>query len=104
MLIVITIFSFVMFGITGIRVVFGIILLSSPFYVMLGSLKLTEGEKYVFSVLLGLTIFPSLVYLLGLVISFKIAIFAVFAALMGMAIAKKYINRVKIPKGQEYKK
>lgn len=72
------VFSFVLFELTGVRVIAGIILISFPFYLILDKFRLTEGEKSVFSILLGLTIFPSLVYLLGLVISFRIAIIATF--------------------------
>lgn len=80
-------FSFVLFGITGVRVVLGIVLISLPFYFILRRFELSEGEKYVFSALLGLTIFPSLVYVLGLVISFRIAIAITFITFVGVAIA-----------------
>mgnify|MGYP001560766051 CR=1 FL=1 len=82
-----TIFSYVLFGITGIRVVAGIVFMSLPFYILLNSFEVTEGEKFVFSILLGLTIFPSLVYLFGLVVSFRIAIAAAFIAFVGIAFA-----------------
>ena len=74
-LLVILIFSFVLFGLTGVRVVFGIVLVSLPFYLLLALFNLSEGEKAVFSILMGLTIFSSLVYLLGLFISFRTGIF-----------------------------
>ena len=87
------VFSFALFGITGVRVFLGIIFISFPFYLMLNNFKLNEAEKFVFSVLLGLAIFPSLVYLLGLLISFKIAIAAAFVIFIGIAVAlKKYLN------------
>lgn len=75
---IILIFSYVLFGITGIRIVIGVILTSLPFYLILNNFELVESEKFVFSVLLGLTIFPSLAYLLGLVVSFRIAIAVAF--------------------------
>ena len=81
------VFSFVLFGITGARIVFGIVFVSLPFYLMLNKLGIGEGEKFVFSALLGLTIFPALVYLIGLLASFKIAIVATFVLLLGGAIA-----------------
>jgi hypothetical protein len=81
----------VLFGITGLRIVFGLVFISVPFYLILNKFKLPEGEKFVFSFLLGITMFPSLVYLLGLVISFRMAIALVFVFLMGIAIAlRKY--------------
>ena len=79
-------FSYMLFGITGIRVVAGIAFMSLPFYTFLNRFELTEGEKFVFSILLGLTIFPSLVYIFGLVISFRIAIAAAFIAFISIAI------------------
>ncbi len=75
-------FSYALFGIIGARVVLGILFVSSPFYFILSSFKLDEAEKFVFSILMGLTIFPSLAYALGLVISFRVGILAVFAALV----------------------
>lgn len=79
-------FSFALFGVIGARVALGIIFISFPFYLVLNNFELAEGEKFIFSVLLGLTIFPSLVYLLGLVMSFRIAIAVAFIALVGIAI------------------
>ena len=89
------IFSFVLFGITGVRVVFGILLISLPFYFMFNTFELSESEKLVFSILLGLTIFPSLVYILGLVISFKASIIVVFAISLVIAFALNKIRRRK---------
>lgn len=83
------VFSYILFGVTGIRVVLGIIFISFPFYLMLNNFELTEGEKFVFSILLGLTIFPSLVYIFGLVISFRIAIIITFVVFLSLAIIIK---------------
>lgn len=83
-------FSFILFGLAGIRVVFDIIIISFPFYLILNNFGLEQGEKFIFSLLLGLTIFSSLAYILGFLISFKISIFIVFAVLIGMAYLIKY--------------
>jgi len=80
------VFSFVLFGTTGIRVVLGIILVSLPFYLILNNFQIEQSEKFVFSVLLGLTLFPSLVYIFGLVVSFKIGIVAAFVLFLLLAI------------------
>lgn len=85
-------FSFVLFGITGARVVLGLIFISFPFYFILNNFEIAEGEKFVFSVLLGLTAFPSLVYILGFTIPFKVSIAIVFIILIAIAIALKYIK------------
>ena len=81
---IILIFSFVLFGITGIRIVFGIIIMWLPFYLILSNFELTMDEKFVFSFILGLTLFPSIVYLLGLLVSFRISIAVTFVLLMGI--------------------
>lgn len=85
------VFSYLLFGVTGIRVVLGVIFTSFPFYLMLNNFELAEGEKIVFSILLGLTLYSSLVYILGLVISFRISIAVIFFALVIIALAiRKY--------------
>lgn len=87
-------FSFVLFGITGARVVLGVVFVSLPFYFMLNNFELEESEKIVFSILLGLTILPSFVYLLGFVFSFRISIGIVFVILVIIAfISKKYKSK-----------
>ena len=83
------IFSFALFGIAGARVVLGLLIVSLPFYLILGNFNIVEGEKIVFSILLGLTLFPSLAYILGFAVSFRIAIAITFIALVGAAIALK---------------
>lgn len=92
-LLVILIFSFVLFGMAGVRVVLGLIFISVPFYFILNNFELNESEKFVFSALMGFTLFPSLVYILGIVIPFRIAIAAAFIVFLGSAIALiKYKN------------
>lgn len=89
MALAVLIFSFVLFGIAGARVVFGLLIASLPFYLILGSFNIAQGEKIVFSILLGLTLFPSLAYLLGFMVSFRIAIAIAFIVFIGMAVALK---------------
>lgn len=95
MLLAATTFSYVLFGTTGIRVVAGIVFISLPFYIFFNNFELGEGEKFVFSILLGLTLFPSLVYLFGLAISFRLAIAVAFIVFIGIAIM---LNRYKSKK------
>jgi len=80
----IMIFSFALFGITGIRVVFGLILMWFPFYLILNHFEITLGEKFVFSLVLGITLFPSIVFLIGFLISFRMAIAVTFLLLMAV--------------------
>ena len=89
---VIIFFSYYTFGITGARIVLGILLMSIPLYFILNNLKIDEGERFVFSILLGITIYPSLVYLLGILISFRMATFVTFLILVVAAIA---LNKLK---------
>ena len=80
------VFSFALFGITGARVALGIALVSLPFYLVIDNFELVEGEKIVFSILLGLSVFPSLAYLLGLVLSFRIALAVAFITFIATAV------------------
>lgn len=92
----ILVFSFILFGLTGTRVAFGIFFAALPFYLILNNFELGQGEKIVFSLLLGLTIFSSLVYILGFFISFKVSIFIIFALLIAIAYTIRY--RIKLRK------
>lgn len=86
----ILVFSFVVFGVTGVRVMLGMIFISIPFYLILGNFQLQLNEKVVFSLLLGLTVFPSLVYILAFVISFRISVIVIFILIV---IANVFIKR-----------
>lgn len=83
---VILLFSFIVFGMAGLRVALGILFASLPFYFILNNFALGQGEKFVLSFLSGLTIFPSLAYLLGLLVSFRMSIFIIFIFLIAVAI------------------
>ncbi len=80
----IMIFSFVLFGITGSRVVLGIIIMWLPFYLILSHLDIALGERFVFSLILGVTLFPSIVFLIGFLISFRLSIAVTFLLLMAV--------------------
>jgi len=95
-LIIIFVFSYMLFGITGIRLVFGLIFISIPFYLILNNFELNESEKTVFSLLMGLTLFSSLVYLLGLLISFRVAIVLTFVILIGIGMALRKYKKKKV--------
>lgn len=86
-------FSYFVFGITGIRVALGIFFITLPFYFILNNFQLEEGEKIIFSLLMGFTLFSSLVYLLGLVISFRLGIIITFILLVAVAFGiKKFLR------------
>lgn len=84
-LLIILIFSYYLFGAAGIRVALGIVFMSLPFYLILNNFDFGEGEKFVLSILMGITLFPSFAYLLGLIISFRIAIAVSFAVFLATA-------------------
>lgn len=84
--VIIGIFLAFYFGLTGLKVFIGIIMASLPFYVFLNSFKLAEGEKFVLSIILGITLFPSFAYLLGFLVSFRMSIAIVFILLTAVSI------------------
>jgi len=78
-LILIGIFSLIFFGFTGFKVVIGFIaLFFLPFYLILDNFDLEEGEKIIFSLFIGVVMFPSLVYLLGGIFGIRISIIVSF--------------------------
>ena len=92
--IIISIFLFFLFGFTGVRVLMTIIFISLPFYFILNNFNLTEPEKSLFSMILGLTLFSALAYWLGFVISFRLSIIIVFAVLMAISfIIRKIMSK-----------
>ena len=90
---IILVFSFVVFGVTGARIALGIIFVSIPFYFILNNFQLQLNEKVVFSLLLGFTVFPSLVYILAFVISFRISIIVIFILLVIVSLLIKRFVR-----------
>ena len=78
--------SFIALGFTGLRTILGmIIIVFLPFYLIFSNFNLNQGEKTLFSFFISITLFPSLVYGLGFLVSFKISIFIVFLALITLA-------------------
>jgi len=62
-----------------------------PLYLILDNFDLGQDEKIVFSFFLGVGIFPSLVYWLGLFISFRLSIFITFVLLIVVGfVVRKY--------------
>ena len=98
-IILIALFSFSFLGFVGFKTMMGfIVLFFLPFYLILDNFDLEMGEKIVFSFFIGVIMFPSLVYLLGLVMSVKISIiisFIVFT-LIGLFLKKFSFKRDKI--------
>lgn len=81
-------FFFILFGITGVRVILGFVLLFFlPTYLIFKNFDLPMMEKIAFSFFIGLGVFPTCVYYLGLLFSsMRLAIAISFILLMAIAI------------------
>jgi len=81
--VVILAFFYFILGLSGMMTVLGIILLFMvPIYFILDNFELGQDEKLIFSFFLGVGIFPSITYWLGLFISFRLSIFITFIILI----------------------
>ena len=81
--IIIALAFFFILGITGLLVALGFMIgYIFVFYLILNNFELDMSEKIIFSFFISIGIFPSIVYLLGLVISFRIAIAVTFVLLI----------------------
>ena len=94
-LVLIILGSFMMLGLEGARTILGmIIVMFLPFYLIFNNFNLNNGEKVIFSFFVSIVLFPSLVYFLGFIVSFRISIFIVFIVLIGLSfLIKKYKKR-----------
>ena len=71
----IALFFMIRFGTTGLRTILGLTaLIFAPIYVILNRFEMDILEKTVLSVFLGIGIISTLVYFLGLVISFRVGL------------------------------
>ena len=89
------VFFYSILGFSGMMAALGIILLFIvPFYLILDNFDLGQDEKIVFSFFIGVGLFPAIAYWLGMFISFKIAIFITFIALLAVSfVARKFYKR-----------
>ena len=84
--VIILLFFFFILGFSGMMTALGIILLFIiPIYLILDNFDLGQDEKLVFSFFLGVGIFPTITYWLGLFISFRLAILITFVILLAVA-------------------
>ena len=89
--------SFTLLGFNGSRTISGLIIfIFLPFFLVFDSLNLSYGEKLIFSFFVGIMVFPSLVFWLGFVASFKAAIIIVFIATLSLGLFLKFYFRKKI--------
>jgi len=82
-LLLIALFSFIFLGFIGFKVIFGMLLVFFlPFYLILDKFDLSRSEKVIFALFLGFGLFPVIVYWLGVLISFRLAITVSFVLLI----------------------
>ena len=83
-------FSLIFFGLTGFRTIIGLIILFFlPFYIILDNFELDTDEKVFFSIFLGAMLFPSLAYILGLVMGLRISIAVSFVIFLSAGLAMR---------------
>lgn len=96
MVVVILAFFYFILGFSGMMAVLGIILLFIvPIYFILDNFDLGQDEKLVFSFFLGVGIFPSITYWLGLFISFRLSIFISFVVLIVIGFVVRKYTQIK---------
>ena len=95
--ILVALFFFLVFGITGLRTIIGIFLLFSlPFYLILDYFNLDSDEKIIFSFFLGIGFYSALTYYLGLILkSLRVGMLISFVILMGIGILLFYKKKRK---------
>ena len=93
--ILIILFSLLLFGITGLRVVAGVFLLFLlPFYLILDNFELSLIEKILFAFFIGLGIFPSIAYGVALLVnSIRLAVVITFVLLIGIGFVIMYYKK-----------
>lgn len=81
--IIMLLFSYFILGFSGMMTVFGVIILFMlPIYIALNRFELGQDEKIIFSFFIGVGVFPSITYWLGMLISFRIAVAITFIILV----------------------
>jgi len=95
MVAIVLVFFYLILGFSAALSVLGIILLFIvPVYLILNNFDLGQDEKIVFSFFLGVGIFPSLAYWLGMFISFRLSILITFSVLLIVAyLTKKFLHK-----------
>jgi len=104
---IIVAFFLIVFGITGAKVILGFILFFFlPTYLIFKNFDIEPEEKIAFSFFIGLGIFPTFVYYIGLLISsmrWSIAISFVLLLTIGIAFSKYYPKSKKDKESKEEK-
>lgn len=93
--IIVLLFFLILFGLSGLKLIIGIgLLYILPFYLILDKFNLDKTEKLFFSFFIGIGIFPSIVYYLGILFnSIRIAIVVTFILLLGLGLVLRKIKK-----------
>lgn len=87
-------FFYFILGFSGMMTVLGIMLFFMlPFYLILDNFDLEQDEKITLSFFIGVGVFPAIAYWLGMLISFRIAIFVTFAILVAASFTIKNLRK-----------
>lgn len=87
--VLVILFSFVLFGIVGLRASAGIILIYfTPLYLIFDNFSISFGEKVIFSFFIGIILVPALAYWPGRFMSLTMSIFlvAIIIAIVGVLV------------------
>lgn len=94
MLLAIALFFYMILGFAGAVSALAIILVFLiPTYFIFDNFSLETDEKLVFSFFVGVGVFPSIAYWLGLFVSFKLAIVVTFAVLIAAGFLIKKLKK-----------
>gem|GEM_PF-2739624 len=86
--------ALLLFGIVGARLVLGaFVFFFIPFYLILDNFELTQQEKAIFSIFLGITFLPSLVFWLGFIVPFRASLIISFVIFVGIGFLIKKFKR-----------
>ncbi|MBI2653408.1 hypothetical protein HYX02_01215 [Candidatus Woesearchaeota archaeon] len=95
MLVILPFFYFIL-GLSAAMSVLGIVLLFIvPMFFILDNFNLEQDEKIIFSFFIGVGVFPSITYWVGMIMSFRVAIFVSFIVLAGAGVLIRRFYRKK---------
>ena len=97
-IILVLLFTFALFGVTGLKTIFGVFLFFFlPFYLILDNFDLEKSEKIIFSFFIGIGVFSAFVYYLGMLFnSIRVATAATFVLLLTLGLLLRKYSRARL--------
>jgi apolipoprotein N-acyltransferase len=90
-------FFYIILGMAGAASALGIILFFMvPVYIILGNFHFESDERAVLGFFIGVGIFSSVAYWLGMFMSFKLSIFLAFILIVASGFAAKHFRRMQL--------